>query len=126
MLQKENSKTKKSRALRVALRTVHIFSFSVLLGGHWFGIPRTELLPSLYWSVFSGTALMAFEARRGFEWFFKLAGGLTILKLGILSMVPVFWEHSRILLVLAVIIGSAGSHMNSSLRHLDLLPSRKK
>lgn len=115
---------KGSRALSIALRTLHIIGFSVLLGGHWFNIPRAELLPWLHWSVLSGAGLLALELRAGLAWLWQLAGALTLAKLALLGLVPAFWEHSRVLLLLVVAAGSIGSHLPSSLRHFDLLKFR--
>ncbi len=121
----EKPALKKGRGLRILLRTLHIIGFSVLVGGHWFGVPRAGLEPWLYFSVLSGAGLMLLELRGGPDWFLQLAGGLTLLKLLVLALVPVFREHSGALLLLAVVIGSAGSHMPASLRHLYYLHLHK-
>jgi len=113
------------RALRIALRTVHILTFSILLGGYWFGVPRAELLHWLRWSVLSGAALMAVELRAGFDWLLQLAGGLTLAKLVLLGLIPVFPGQTRFLLLLAVVIGSVGSHLPSSLRHYRIIGPRQ-
>jgi len=118
----EKRRWKGSRAARIALRTAHLLGFSVLFGGHWFGLPRAELLPWLYCTVFSGAGLIALELWAGFEWALQLAGGLVIVKLAILALIPLFWESRVPLLAAVLIIGSVGSHMPASLRHLLLLP----
>lgn len=109
------------RAARVTLRTVHIIAFSVFLGGHWFDVPAAEAQPWLRWSVLSGAGLMLLELRAGLDWLLQLAGVFTALKLAVLCLVPVFPEHGRPLLLLAVAIGSVGSHMPSSLRHYRVI-----
>lgn len=115
---------KGSRALSIALRTLHIIGFAVLLGGHWFNVSRAELLPWLYWSALSGAGLMALELRDGPGWLRQLAGGLTLAKLALLCLIPAFWEHRRALLLLVAVAGSVGSHLPSALRHFDLLKFR--
>lgn len=112
--------------MRVALRTAHIIGFSVLFGGHWFGLPREILAPWLYCSVLSGAALMAMDLRKGFDWLFQAAGVMTLVKILILALVPVFWGQRLVLLTLVMVIGSVGSHMPGVLRHFYLLPIRKK
>ncbi len=114
-------KRRSGRALRVAVRTLHIISFSVFFGGLWFGVPQAELLPWLYWSVFTGAGLMALEAWKGFDWFLQLAGGLTLIKLALLCLVPVFPDYNRFLLLLAVGLSSIGSHMPARLRHFNYI-----
>ena len=122
----EKRKWKGSRALRITLRTVHLLSFSVLFGGHWFGLARAELMPWLYWTIFSGAGLIAFELWAGFDWVLQLAGGLVLAKLVVLVLVPVFWERRVALLAAVMVIGSVGSHMPASLRHFQWFPSRGK
>ncbi|MDD5209993.1 MAG: hypothetical protein PHV36_11445 [Elusimicrobiales bacterium] len=109
------------RALRVTMRTLHIISFSVFFGGLWFGVQQAELMPWLYASVFTGAALMALELRKGLDWFLQLAGGVTLIKLALLCLVPVFPDYNRFLLLLAVGLSSVGSHMPARLRHFNYI-----
>jgi len=106
------------------MRTLHLLGFSVLFGGHWFGLPPAELAPWLRWTVLSGAGLIAVELWEGFDWLFQLACGLVFLKILILLLVPVFWSHRAVLLTAVMIIGSVGSHMPAPLRHFYLLPVR--
>ena len=120
----EKRQLKGSRALRIALRTVHLLSFSVLFGGHWFGLPQAELVYWLHWAFFSGAGLIALELWAGFDWILQLAGSLVLVKLVILLLVPVFWDIRVALLATVMVIGSVGSHMPASLRHYHLFPAR--
>ncbi len=115
-----------NRALRIALRTVHILGFSVLCGGHWFNVPGEALLPWLYWTVFSGAGLMGLGLLAGLDWVFQLAGVMVAAKLLVLCLIPFFRDHSLALLVLVMVIGSVGSHMPGSLRHLCVFPIHKR
>lgn len=114
-----------NRALRIALRTVHIMGFSVLFGGHWFNLPRETLTPWLYWTIFSGAGLMGLDLLAGFDWILQLAGSMTVAKLLLLCLIPFFWDHRLALLALVMVVGSVGSHMPGSLRHFYLFPVRK-
>lgn len=109
------------RALRVTVRTLHIIGFSVFFGGLWFGVPQADLLPWLYASAFTGAGLMVLELRKGLEWFVQLAGGLTLIKLALLFLVPVFPDYNRFLLLLAVSLSSIGSHMPARFRHFNYI-----
>ncbi len=115
------TKRRLGKAPRVILRTLHIISFSILFGGHWFGAAGPELLPWLYAGVFTGAGLMALEAWGRLDWFVQLAGGFTLLKLALLCLVPVFPAHDRTLLLLAVIVSSIGSHMPARFRHFNYI-----
>ena len=42
--------------------------------------------------------------------------------LAVLLFIPAFWEERVALLVLAMVIGSAGSHMPGTLRHFYYIP----
>lgn len=117
-------KRRPARKLRVTLRTLHIASFSVFSGGLWFGVPQAEVMPWLYASVLTGAGLMATELLGGLDWFLQLAGGLTLLKLALLFLVPVFPDYNRFFLLLAIVLSSAGSHMPGSLRHLNYVTGR--
>lgn len=109
------------RFLRVAVRTLHIIGFSVFSGGLWFGVPQADLLPWLYASVFTGAGLLALELLKGPEWFIQLAGGLTLIKLALLFLVPVFPDYNRFLLLLAVSLSSIGSHLPARFRHFNYI-----
>lgn len=111
--------------MRILLRTVHLLGFSILLGGHWFNVPGEELLPWLYVTIFSGAGLMGLELRAGFDWVLQLGGSMAVAKLVVLGLVPLFWGRRFALLLLALAIGSVGSHMPGSLRHLPF-PFRKR
>lgn len=114
----EKRRWRGERAARIGLRTVHLLSFSVLFGGHVLGLPRAELSAWLHWTVLSGAGLMTLELWGGFDWILQLAGGLTLVKLAILGLTPVFWGYRIALLTIVVVIGSVGSHMPAALRHL--------
>jgi len=116
-----DEKRPSGRFFRVLLRTLHIISFSVFFGGIWFGVPQAELMTWLRWSVLTGAGLMVLELRKGLDWFVQLAGGLTLVKLALLFLVPVFPDYNRFLLLLAVSISSVGSHMPGQLRHFNYI-----
>ena len=115
-----------NRALRIALLTVHILGFSILLGGHWFNVPREALLPWLYCTVFSGAGLLGLELRTGFDWVLQLGGSMVLAKLVVLGLTPLFWEQRLALLLVVMVIGSIGSHMPGALRHFPLFHVRKR
>ncbi len=110
------------RGLGVALRTAHLLTFGVLVGGHVFAVEPSRLLPFLLATVTSGLALMALELASTCSWLFMGKGAGVLLKLLLLALVPVFWEQRVVILM--VVVGTAGvtSHMPSRFRHRVLVP----
>jgi hypothetical protein len=109
------------RWLGVVLRTVHIVAFGVLLGGHAFEVEADRLVPFLALAIASGVALALLELAATCAWLLMGKGLAVLLKLGILGLVPVFWEQRLALVVLTVIVASVAAHMPSRLRHASLL-----
>lgn len=114
-----------TRSIAIALRTLHLASFGILLGGHAFAIESNQLLPALYLTIASGIGLMAIEVYViGLYWFFLGKGVMVFLKLALLLAIPYFWEHRVLLLLLVVTIASVGSHMPARYRHYSFLHRR--
>ena len=74
-----------TRGLSIALRTLHLASFGILLGGHAFAIESNQLLPTLYLTIASGIGLMAIEVYViGLYWFFLGKGVMVFPNLALL------------------------------------------
>ena len=113
------------RGLRIALRTVHIASMGILLGGHFFDVSAEQLHGPLMWTVLSGLGFMLLEIYKSLDWLFQVRGLITIVKVLLLLGVPLFWEQ-RIWILLAVLaIGSVSSHMPGRFRYYSLLTGSK-
>jgi len=111
-----------ARALSIALRTLHLVAFGVLLGGHTFAVDPEKLLLSLYLTILSGLGLIALEVYAvGLYWLVLGKGIMVLLKLALLLLIAFFWEARVVLLVLVVGIASVGSHMPSRYRHYSIL-----
>ena len=111
------------RALGIALRTAHLMTFGTLVGGHLFDVDPARLMPFLFATIATGAALMALELASTCAWLFMGKGLVVLLKLGLLLMVPLFWEHRVALLLLIVAVASVGAHMPARFRHRCFLPS---
>lgn len=105
------------RTVRTALRTLHILATGVLVGGHIFGQPKEQLFGWLVGSVASGVALLATDLHATFAFLLQVRGLLVLLKIALTASVLFFWEARVPLLVAALTLGAAGSHMPGSLRH---------
>ena len=112
------------RLLGVALRTAHILTFGTLLGGHLFEIDSAQLLPFLIATILTGAAMIGLELVSTCAWLFMGKGLAVLVKLGLLALVPLFWEHRVAILVLVVIVASVGAHMPSRFRHYSVLNGR--
>ena len=112
----------RSRAMSIALRTLHLAAFGMLLGGHAFGVEEERLLASLYLTILSGLGLMALEIYAvGLYWLILGKGIMVLVKLALLLVIPFFWEARVALLLLVVGIASVGSHMPARYRHYSFL-----
>lgn len=113
------------RGISIALRTLHLASFGILLGGHAFAIEADRLIPTFFLTLASGIGLMGVEVYvNGLQWFFLGKGLSVLLKLAILLAVPLFWGHRVLLLLLVVVVASVGSHMPARYRHYSFLHGR--
>lgn len=114
-----------ARAVSIALRTAHLTTFGLLLGGHAFGVEAGRLVPALWLTVASGLGLVAVEVyAAGPYWFVLGKGVMALAKLAVLAAVPFFWEQRLALLLLVIVIASVGSHMPARYRHYSLLHRR--
>lgn len=105
------------RAIRITLRTLHILSASILLGGHLFNQPLDALYVWLYAAMTSGVLLLLTDLYASLTILFELRGMVAVLKIGLLLMVPFFWSQRVAILVLILIIAVVSSHMTGRLRH---------
>ncbi|MBI4611671.1 MAG: hypothetical protein HY726_22000 [Candidatus Rokubacteria bacterium] len=110
-----------ARLLNVVCRTVHLAAFGLVLGGHAWGIEADRLLPPLWITIGSGVALMALELLASAHWLLEGRGLMVLLKLGLLLLVPLAWEHRLPILLAVVAVASVGSHMPARFRHASLL-----
>lgn len=106
-----------SRGVRIGLRTAHILTSGVLLGGYLFNVPATVLEPWLWSAVITGLLLFAIDLFATLAILFELHAIAVIIKILLLALTPFIWEHRVSLLVVILVIGSVSSHMPSRFRH---------
>jgi hypothetical protein len=109
------------RFWNIALRTAHIAAMGILLGGHAFEVPRSQLIPALWWTVGTGIALGAVEAGGRLLWFHQGRGLMTLAKLVLVASVPWFWEYRLPILLVVVGLASVGSHMPARFRYYSVV-----
>lgn len=106
-----------ARLLNITARTIHLGAFGLLLGGHVWAVDAERLLPAFWVTVLSGLALVALECAASLRWVVEGRGVAVFLKLGLLLLIPVWWEYRVPLLLGVVVIASIGSHMPARFRH---------
>jgi hypothetical protein len=108
------------RAVEVGLRSVHVASMGLVLGGIPLGGTRQTLLVPIVVTVASGLLLLATSVAWGCLSLGQGAGWALVLKMTLLGLGNVF-EGARLPLYLAAaFVSSVGSHMPSGWRHFTL------
>lgn len=109
------------RAWNIGLRTAHIATMGLLVGGHAYDVDPQRLHSALWACLVTGLALSVSEAGFGTLWFHQIRGIMTMTKLLLVAIVPIFWDHRLALLMLVVVIASVGSHMPARFRYYSVL-----
>jgi hypothetical protein len=112
------------RGINIALRSAHLMTFGILLGGHVFDIAPHRLILYLYLTVASGVGLIAVELYRSCRWIYLLKGVLVILKLMLLVAAGIWWDQRVALLLFVVLLGSVGSHLPARFRYFSVIHRR--
>jgi hypothetical protein len=112
------------RGINIALRTAHLLTASILLGGHVFDLQPSRLLGYLLLTIASGSGLILLELYRSCRWIYLGKGVLVLLKLALLVAAAIWWEHRVALLLLVVVVATVGSHMPSRFRYFSVIHGR--
>jgi hypothetical protein len=113
-----------ARAWNIGVRTAHIATMGVLLGGHVFDVSKIALLPWLYATIATGLVLVFIEAFPQVRWFYQGRGVMVYAKILLMCLIPWFWEYRATILMLIVVIASIGSHMPGRFRYYSVLHRR--
>jgi hypothetical protein len=105
------------RMLGVAFRTVHLLAVGTLLGGHVFDVEPERLVPALAAAIVSGAGMIALELAATCDWLRRGKGVAALAKVGLLLLVPIFWEQRVALLIAATVLAGIASHMPGRYRH---------
>ena len=112
------------RGINIALRTAHLMSSSILLGGHVFDVQPSRLLVYLLLTIASGSGLILLELYRSCQWVYLGKGLLVLVKLALLVAAALWWEQRATLLLLVVVVATVGSHMPARLRYYSVFHGR--
>ena len=113
-----------SRWLNIACRTVHLAATGVLLGAHWFNAPPEAMYPFLWAAIGTGAGMIAVEIYPTAHWAHQVCALFVYAKLGLLCLIPFYW-NARVPLLLAVVaLASVGAHAPRWFRHYSVLYRR--
>ena len=112
------------RWVNIALRTAHLMTSGILLGGHAFDVAADRLILLLYLTIASGVGLVLLELYTSCRWIYLGKGAMIILKIALLIAAGVWWDQRVVFLLLVVLIGSVGSHMPARFRYYSLIHGR--
>jgi hypothetical protein len=115
-----------ARIWSISFRTLHILAICILVGGHAFNAPASQLHSFLYVAIVSGIGMAFIEAYPSLRSLLQGWGIVLLLKLALLCVIPFAWSYRLPILVVVVIIGSVGSHMTKKLRHHSLSARRQE
>jgi hypothetical protein len=104
-----------ARAVGIALRTAHLFTMAVFVGGVWLGAADAALSPWRLAAVLTGFLLLASELSHGEGWLWQVRGLSTAAHVAALALLAVP-DGSRAATALAVVLGAAGSHAPKAIR----------
>ena len=114
-----------SRAWNVVFRTAHIAVTGMLLGGHFFGISAGRLLPLLYLGILTGAALGVLEVYPNWRGLLEVRSLVIAAKLILLCLIPLLWNLRVVILLMVLVMASAGSHMPRRVRHRSVLEDQR-
>jgi len=116
----EHSSTR--RWLTVLLRSMHIVTTAIVLGGVFFGAKHGEIYIAIWAAILSGFLMLFADIYKSPRILVQGSGLFSLLKLAFLGtgffMLP---GHRFYWYMGATIIASVGSHMPGAVRHFDLL-----
>lgn len=113
-----------ARPIEIGLRSVHIVSMALVLGGIAMGGTYETLRFPIYATLSSGVLLLLACMNWGCLNFAQGAGYALLLKLALLGLGNLF-EGARLpLYMAATVVTSIGSHMTSAWRHFSFTERR--
>ena len=86
---------------------------------------QAELLGALAWTVGTGLLIVLLEVYGTLNWLFEVRGLSTVLKVGLVCAIPLFWEQRVWILMAVLAIGSISAHTTARIRHYSLLTGRQ-
>lgn len=94
----------------------------MLVGGLFFNVEYSQITPWLVGTLISGLAIFLIDLHGSFIAVFEVRGIGVLVKLGLLSLLPLLeYNHQIYLLIILTILSSLLSHSRRSLRHRSFM-----
>lgn len=113
-----------ARPVQLLLRTIHIASMALVLGGVAFRAPEATFRVPIVLTIASGILLLAVDVARSGVYLYLAAGLAVHLKLVLLLLGNLFPEARLGLYLAATVVASVGSHMSGPFRHYSFFHGR--
>ncbi|HKI98472.1 MAG TPA: hypothetical protein VKB51_08385 [bacterium] len=107
------------RWVRISVRTWHLLSMGILLGGTAHGLALSDQPLGLWMTFGSGLVFVALELYGSCVWLLQLKGWAVIAKLLLLGAAVASTGTSLPYLIAAVVIGGISSHMPGKYRYFS-------
>ncbi len=106
------------RFWNVLLRSIHLATMAVAVGGLVFDVSRDAVSPWLFATVGSGMLLALVEAWPNWSRWLREGRGLVVVaKIILLATIPWLWDYRSYVLFAAIVVASIGSHMPGRFRY---------
>jgi len=112
------------RWVRIGIRTAHLISMGILLGGFAGGIPLEQLSGPLWWTLLTGLVFVLVELYASCIFLLQLKGIAVIGKALLLWAALIAPNSALACMITAVIIGGVSSHMPGKYRYFSPLHGR--
>lgn len=110
-----------TRAVDIALRSVHIGVSGILLGAVLFRQSSDILHFWAWWTIGTGLGLVASEVYHSRRWPYQGRGVMALAHIGCVAVLHMVPQYQVQLMWTALLIGAVGSHMPRKLRHWSFL-----
>ncbi len=108
----------------MALRTVHIVSMAIVLGGVAWSVPEERMHHAFVLTVASGVLLLAIDLAKSCVFLYQGAGVAALVKLALVGLGYHLPQARLAFYLAATVVGSVGSHMSGAWRHYSFLDGK--
>ncbi len=113
------------RWLKIALRTLHIFSIVGVGGAILFNVPFSQWVWYWYLAIATGTLMAAIDALSNFLWLIQIRGIVIYIKLLLLMLLGGNMLVNQLVLALVVILSAVISHAPGDIRYYSVIHRRR-